>query len=226
MSPNDIAEARSATHSACVPRSTLGIPCRMNETIASTITQDAFESFLSTRLEPPWLTDLRRNAWKAFQDLPLPHDLPAGPRQEEWRRTDVRRFRFEKFPLPNGETADVRAARQMPDLATAHRRRRSGRPRYGNRQPCRARAGSIPSWPREACSSAASMSWSSDHGAQIEPFLFTRAVDPYYDKFSALHAACWSGGMLLYVPTRRDDRPAAAHVLRACRPGRAISATP
>ena len=38
------------------------------------------------------------------------------------------------------------------------------------------------------------------HGAKIEPFLFARAVDPYYDKFSALHAACWSGGMLLYVP--------------------------
>ena len=38
------------------------------------------------------------------------------------------------------------------------------------------------------------------HGARIEPYLFTRAVDPLYDKFSALHAACWSGGMMLYVP--------------------------
>ena len=35
---------------------------------------------------------------------------------------------------------------------------------------------------------------------RIEPYLFTRAVDPLYDKFSALHAACWSGGMLLFVP--------------------------
>ncbi|MGA2620723.1 MAG: Fe-S cluster assembly protein SufD [Thermoguttaceae bacterium] len=38
------------------------------------------------------------------------------------------------------------------------------------------------------------------HGERIEPYLLTRAVDPYYDKFSALHAACWSGGMVLLVP--------------------------
>lgn len=39
-----------------------------------------------------------------------------------------------------------------------------------------------------------------EHGDLIRPHLFTRAVDPNYDKFSALHAACWSGGTLLYVP--------------------------
>ena len=27
-----------------------------------------------------------------------------------------------------------------------------------------------------------------------------RAMDPHYDKFAALHAACWSGGTVLYVP--------------------------
>ena len=30
----------------------------------------------------------------------MPHDQPPGPQQEEWRRTDIRRFRLEKFPLP------------------------------------------------------------------------------------------------------------------------------
>ena len=29
----------------------------------------------------------------------MPHDQPPGPLQEEWRRTDIRRFRLEKFPL-------------------------------------------------------------------------------------------------------------------------------
>jgi Fe-S cluster assembly protein SufD len=36
--------------------------------------------------------------------------------------------------------------------------------------------------------------------ARIQPYLLTRAVDPAYDKFAALHAACWSGGSLLVVP--------------------------
>src|SRR5439155_19446847 len=38
------------------------------------------------------------------------------------------------------------------------------------------------------------------HGDLIRKHLLTRAVDPNFDKFSALHAACWSGGHLLYVP--------------------------
>ena len=81
----------------------------MTETIATGITQEAFEAFLSSRLEPRWLTDLRRNAWKAFQDLPLPHDQPPGPQQEEWRRTDIRRFHLEKFPLPRCRQAREQA---------------------------------------------------------------------------------------------------------------------
>ena len=33
-----------------------------------------------------------------------------------------------------------------------------------------------------------------------EPYLTNRSVDSRADKFAALHAACWSGGRLLYVP--------------------------
>ena len=38
------------------------------------------------------------------------------------------------------------------------------------------------------------------HGQLVQRYLHTRAVNPRTDKFSALHAACWSGGQLLYVP--------------------------
>ena len=71
------------------------------ETTPTGLGQEAFETFLSTRLEPCWLTELRRNAWKAFLELPLPQDQPPGPKQEEWRRTDIRRCHLEKFPLPD-----------------------------------------------------------------------------------------------------------------------------
>ncbi len=55
------------------------------------------------------------------------------------------------------------------------------------------------------------------HGDLLRPYLFA-AVDYRADKFAALHAACWSGGMLLYVP--RDvviERP--LHMLSALSPG-------
>ncbi len=38
------------------------------------------------------------------------------------------------------------------------------------------------------------------HGELIRPYLFTKAVDYRVDKFAALHAACMSGGAVLYVP--------------------------
>ncbi len=36
--------------------------------------------------------------------------------------------------------------------------------------------------------------------AVLRPYFERRVVDPAKDKFAALHAACWSGGTLLYVP--------------------------
>ncbi len=38
------------------------------------------------------------------------------------------------------------------------------------------------------------------HGELIRQYLFTKAVDYRVDKFAALHAACMSGGAVLYVP--------------------------
>ena len=39
-----------------------------------------------------------------------------------------------------------------------------------------------------------------EHGELVREHLFQRAVGIDADKFSALHAACWSGGAFLYVP--------------------------
>jgi Fe-S cluster assembly protein SufD len=187
----------------------------MNETTASTITQDAFETFLMSRSEPSWLSDLRRNAWNAFLELPMPQDLPAGPRLEEWRRTDVRRFHFEKFPLPsrgascqlasNGHAADRQSAPQHLPLLTA------GVDLAGQTAALDSVPGKTsldPALPERGVLFGSLDELVQQHSAQIEPFLHTRAVDPYYDKFAALHAACWSGGMLLYVPKGVTiDRP-------------------
>jgi Fe-S cluster assembly protein SufD len=46
------------------------------------------------------------------------------------------------------------------------------------------------------------------HGELLRPYFERRVVDPYKDKFSALHAAFWCGGTLLYVPKGlRIERP-------------------
>ena len=56
---------------------------------------ELFEAFLAERHEPEWLSSLRREAWATFHELPLP-DLSL----EEWRRTDIRAFKLDKFGLP------------------------------------------------------------------------------------------------------------------------------
>jgi Fe-S cluster assembly protein SufD len=187
----------------------------MTEATATGITQEAFEAFLSSRLEPRWLSDLRRNAWQAFQDLPWPQDLPPGPQQEEWRRTDIRRFHLERFPLPRACRGELAAGSLQADAAPVMP------PAPGALPPAPApllsagvdlagRASAVDSRPRQSrldpdLAARGVLFGSLDelvrqHGARIEPYLLTRAVDPLYDKFSALHAACWSGGMMLYVP--------------------------
>ncbi len=191
----------------------------MTETISTGLTEEAFEAFLSSRLEPRWLTDLRRTAWKKFQALPMPHDQPtircagAPPLQEEWRRTDIRRFRLEKFPLANHALADAPPVAPMltsgVDLA--------GQTSAYDSLPCQSRLD--PDLAAKGVLFGSLDELVRQHGAVIEPYLLTRAVDPLYDKFSALHAACWSGGMILYVPKGVViDRP--LHMFSAMSPGK------
>ena len=68
----------------------------MSIAIASTgFSQQAFDAFLAARDEPAWLTDMRRAAWRRFQDLPMP-----SVRDEEWMRTDIRLFKLDRYGLP------------------------------------------------------------------------------------------------------------------------------
>src|SRR2546425_7761296 len=60
-----------------------------------TFNDAAFNDFLAARDEPGWLSDLRRSAWKKFNELPMP-----TRQDEEWMRTDIRTFRFSNFGLP------------------------------------------------------------------------------------------------------------------------------
>ena len=65
----------------------------MSSTVVSAgLNREGFEEMVMTRCEPSWLTDLRCGAWKIFEETPLP-DLKA----ENWRRTDLRLFRFDRF---------------------------------------------------------------------------------------------------------------------------------
>jgi Fe-S cluster assembly protein SufD len=165
----------------------------MSTAVASTgFSQEAFDAFLSTRDEPAWLLDMRRKAWQRFQELPMP-----SVRDEEWMRTDIRLFKLDRFDPP--QSAAVAPTMALPHALLATDVELGGR---------------VASLDSRAVVDEVAERWHrphgvlfgnldsvvAEHGDLLRPFFERRVIDPYKDKFSALHAALWCGGTLLYVP--------------------------
>jgi Fe-S cluster assembly protein SufD len=159
-------------------------------------TQETFEAFLAARDEPDWLLEGRRAAWQAFQDLPLPSRA-----DEEWMRTDIRLFRLDKFSLPTAATHDSPlTTHPLPVALLAHGVELGGRTVTLNSHAVEAGQSELkPKWAKQGVLFGSLDELARTHGELIRRHLF-RAINLHADKFAALHAACWSGGTLLYVP--------------------------
>ena len=152
-------------------------------------TEGGFEAFLDGRDEPAWLIDQRRAAWQVFQQLPWP-----DRRQEEWMRTDIRLFRLDKYSLP-GPAAEEAV---LPAAELGEGVHLGGYSATLNSLPVEFRL--APKWAEQGVLFGSLDAMIASHGDLIQKHLLRQAVDPSYDRFAALHAACWSGGHLLYVP--------------------------
>ncbi|MHB8955631.1 MAG: Fe-S cluster assembly protein SufD [Pirellulaceae bacterium] len=161
----------------------------METTTQAGFTPRDFEAFLDASQDPPWLIELRRQAWQRFMALPWP-----ARSDEEWSRTDIRLFKLDKFSW-NADGA-ARAPVAAPLLSEGV-----------------ALGGQVIAVNGRTVESAIETRWSEQgvlfgslselvqqHGDQLRPYLLRQLIDPGYDKFSALRAACWSGGQGLYVP--------------------------
>ncbi len=160
----------------------------------SPYTNAAFETFLAgchgpDSPEPDWLGERRREAWRLFQQTPWP-----SRSDEEWIRTDVRMFHPERYGLPGESdpyTGELpRGEMNLPQVA--------GRLVGVNSHPVlHELAGELQErgviWQVPSQVAADAPAW-------LESQLMRRAFDIGYDRFAALHAACWSGGAVLYVP--------------------------
>ena len=165
----------------------------MSNTITTTgFTQEALDAFLATRDEPRWLTDLRRDAWTQFCDLPL----PSG-RDEEWMRTDIRLFRLDRFSPPVASDVDSAPAAPVEPLLSAgielagHATSLDSRPLSGHLEE---------TWASKGVLFGSLDALVAEHADLLKPHLTRKIIDPATDKFSALQSAFWSGGTLLYVP--------------------------
>jgi Fe-S cluster assembly protein SufD len=157
-------------------------------------TQEAFDEFLSSRQEPEWLTADRRAAWQAFQELPIPSRA-----DEEWMRTDIRLFRLDKFHPPAAVKSGHGVIADMPGALLSHGVQVAGSAESYESQPVEMARPLQPKWAKQGVLFGNLDELVRKHGDIVRKHLF-RAVNLRADKFAALHAACWSGGTLLYVP--------------------------
>ncbi len=180
----------------------------LSETITNTgFTDEAFAAFLEARHEPEWLTDYRRDAWKGFCELGFPDS-----RQEEWKRTELRTFRLDRFgpPSPLAENAAIPQPLLTEGVALG------GRTVALDSFTVQSQLDAA--WRDRGVLFGDLETLVAEHGELLRPHLERRIVNPRRDKFAALHAALWSGGTLLYVPRGVViDRP--LHAFSALSPG-------
>ena len=159
------------------------------ENIQLPFTDDGFQTFLGSRLEPDWLTHIRADAWKRYSELAWP-----SVREEEWMRTDIRLFKLDKFSIPG--TPPLTVPNIQPTLS-------SGVELAGSLTSCNGVGTLVTPLDPELAERGVIFGKLSDlvseHGELIQKYLF-QTVDGAADRFAALHQATWSNGLFLYVP--------------------------
>lgn len=162
-----------------------------NTLTAPGFTQEAFDSFLSSRNEPGWLVDLRRAAWARFNELAMP-----ARNDEEWVRTDIRLLKLDRFGFPAGTPVGS----DMPRSLLAEGVALGGSTVTSDSVVVGAQLAE--KWSDKGVLFGDLATMVAEHGDLLRPYFERRVIDSNRDKFAALNAAAWAGGALLYVPKR------------------------
>lgn len=175
--------------------STLEAPIVVSgEGVTETINSGALE--LLTTGEPSWLAERRRSAWEIYERTPMP-----TTRLEEWRYTDLsRKLKLTSLvPAPAGAhdvppdayPRALRRAMKEDWAAAGHVVEIDGRVVHTDLDPELAARGVVLGSLRAAAET---------HEDLLSDRLAVDAIPPERGKFSALNAALWTDGILLYVP--------------------------
>ena len=145
-----------------------------------------FQSFIDGSDDPDWLIEGRKAAWKQFEALDWP-----GQKDEEWMRTDIRLFKLDKFAMPSECNQPLPASVFNTGVELGgHCHSHDGISVGAEVDPDLASKGVLFGNARQLLA---------EHSDTLKPY-FHRAFDQNFDRFSALHAAFWSSGAILFVP--------------------------
>jgi Fe-S cluster assembly protein SufD len=152
----------------------------------------AWEAFVERREEPEWLGARRQEAFDVYREkLAEPLD------EEEFKRIDLRTFRSDQYAVAGDSVTSAPEAASFTTLM-------QDRAEFG---------GAVVHVDGACVRSSLSETLAAKgvlfgdlskllvkHRKTLEPHFLSRAVRPDADRFSAWHAAFWTGGTVLYVP--------------------------
>jgi Fe-S cluster assembly protein SufD len=161
--------------------------------------REAVEAISRSRNEPDWVREARLAAWQTYEALPMPTRS-----DEEWRRTDLRRLKLDRFaPYAALDSA-------VTDLAALGQDEREGAIAFGQPEHragiYASRDGATPYVEVDPALAAQGVVFTDlntavrEHPELVKRYFMTQAVPADFGKFEALHAAMWQGGAFLYVP--------------------------
>jgi Fe-S cluster assembly protein SufD len=154
-------------------------------------TQGGLEALSASRSEPGWVLEKRYKGWYHYQEMEPPL----------WRRTDVSKLKWgELIPYapPQAPVTDLDALPAKLHEALAV---------YGQRAGLLLQRDSAPVY-HDLASEVREQGviWTDmatavrEYPDLVQPHLMEDAVSMTHDRYTALHAAFWSGGTFLYIP--------------------------
>jgi len=163
-----------------MPTTTLNLPAGFGSA--------THRAFADSRREPAWLAERRQLAFAQYLQK-----LDAPLSQEEWKRVELRMFKPGQFALRG--TAD----RAAQSFATLMHERANFAGAVTHLDGGCSLAKLDDSLAKRGVLFGNLTDLLVTHRDKLEPH-FARAVRPETDRFSAWHAAYWTGGTVLYVP--------------------------
>jgi Fe-S cluster assembly protein SufD len=152
-------------------------------------TAEAVADLLRRRDEPDWMRERRQEAWRAYEQIPMP-----TRQDEEWRRTDLRALRLDQVE-PNG-AAHPHRGELLP--ATERDAPLAGFLGFHDAQLVERRLAD--EWAGRGVILTDLATAIREHADLVRDHFMTRCVPPSDSKFAALHGAFWDNGTFLYVP--------------------------
>ncbi len=168
-------------------------------------TAPAIEDLRRDGGEPRWLTDLRREAWRRFERLPLPSRQTEG-----WRRTDVSGVKFDGL-VPFARGAGGPGAAGLPGLEGDVLVQRNSTPAHRQVSADLEARGVVFTDLQSAAR---------ERGELVQGVL---ARDIPEDVFTAFNTATWAGGTFLYVPRGVELELPLYSLLEGDHPGLSLS---